>query len=524
MLLATSQLPPPAVLGDNVTFSNITGSQLTLDQLTVKNLYVKNIYSGDDVLPDVYFFGCPQKTQLLFSDGTATPGASLFATTPTVAQNLILLPEPIAYNATLVGDPFQPYVAAFVNYGAVAFNGLPTRDSGQGYVYDTTSGASTAYKVPISNLVPTVYPALNAAGRMYGLYIALNANSTVFALNQYRATWYVIGTSTDIVENITPTNWTVPTVGALTAPNPGYHVYPVTFPGVNGESCIQGTCATFPTTPVPIPITSSISAPINPAYPVSSLTPQATLNALWLNNQLVDGAGNPTCSQGIWIQQIWIKLKTGPGVFDPAYMYNITHLFTAAGNVANTPTPPLTGVGVNIVNSFKLGQKQPDGSFTISIELPDTLSVPAANTPYYLKQYSPSSGLSNTPDLFTLVDLKGKGTYYIVLGTVSQSLSVLNTKLTTNLVTGAIKSGFSTIWPGTNTIATLAGGGYAAAPTNNTGGNAWPLQPTVAYGMDGVGTNAPPVSLTGVNLYPTGTASSLIAYPPTQMVVCVVPP
>ena len=534
-LLANSKMSAPQTLGTQVSFSTLKGNTITLNELVVRDLYVTNIHQGDDALPDVWYYGCAPESAVLFSDGTAPPsvGSGFLnsqggAVTPSLL-NLVLLPEPLSYNKNDSGDPFQPYISASLTCPATST--FPVRESLTGYVYTTSSGANSLNSVPVSTLVPSVTPALNADNQVYGLFFTLNCapSGSLLGTNGYRLSWYVIGSSTTSPGNLTPTAWSVPVVGTQTiSSSAGYNKFPITFPPISpGVPCIQGSSATFPTSATPIPLTSGLTtAAINPVYAVSSYTPQATLNTLWANLNLVDSVtGQPTCSQGIWVQQIWWFKYVSPQnpSLTQATPYNVTHLFTSSGNYNNGASPALTDVGLNKVNSFTLGQRQPDESFTINIELPQTLLCPATatQTPYYLKQYQVSPNYP-IPDLTATFSTVDTGAFVIILGTVSDTLSPINTQPTTNTPAGEGGGGYGSIWPIVNYASALGVGGcYAASPGNYTKTNAFPIEPTVAYGMNGVSPNPPSPSTTGVLVYPfNANVSNQVKYPNAQMIVC----
>ena len=154
-------------LGENVTFNNLHGRTLTLKSLFVDEITAGSILTGEDTLPDIYYFGQVPGTSIFGIAGQrgetadaragqavlfdATPAGTLQAqqdgsvSLPTngqglsangsnlagagLAQAIITFPSKIHYTASSSGDALNPFISAsMVTSGLVmpASNGNST--------------------------------------------------------------------------------------------------------------------------------------------------------------------------------------------------------------------------------------------------------------------------------------------------------------------------------------------------------------------------------------------------------------
>jgi hypothetical protein len=139
-------------------FDRLRGGVLTLDSLVVKNIRAESISTGDDALPDIYYYGQAPSAKLLGGKntgstpppfiqpavsavpitaisttivGTGSTGnanvLSLNGTSTTIPEigldALIRFPSPLHYTFTTAADALNPYVSATIITAGTKLNG-----------------------------------------------------------------------------------------------------------------------------------------------------------------------------------------------------------------------------------------------------------------------------------------------------------------------------------------------------------------------------------------------------------------
>jgi hypothetical protein len=136
-------------VGDSVSFSNLAGNTLTLDTLHVKNLFASNTHTGQDVLPDIYYFG---------TVAVPTPGGWHTGVAGGTGFGNVILPGPVYYGSN-VSDPLNPFISAN------AYNGIISTDGSGNWPLGASSLAIYSNIVPYVNVTPI------SSGRQAGLIV-----------------------------------------------------------------------------------------------------------------------------------------------------------------------------------------------------------------------------------------------------------------------------------------------------------------------------------------------------------------
>lgn len=451
-------------LSDAVGFNNLRGSSLTLDSLVVNTIRANTITMGDDVLPDVYYFGqCPYSKLVgcgigststttsvniqAITQNTITPpytvagagietdyvgltgGTTVNATTTltlaggagvaSAADGLILFPDPIHFTRGSSGDPLNPYVGASI---ISAGSQLPTAAA-------PSTGGAAYVRMGLQCLNPAVVVQTTTTSTANGFYLVLPLVATNQANTygipymfggttnpvQHMVTWFVAGT-----EPSTPPSTFQGGTASVAAPvtiTP-YAPFPPPATPIQGYSFTisfsggaVGSSAQFPlaspnfttwadtsvtpvgSTGVPLnfklPNTTSAYPPV--VFPITNGTADVSMKAIATNPYIVGGALQPPpvgsdylYTGGIFIQQLWwVSTYAGalplPAHVAPAGIYNVTHLFTCAGNAMNaiSGTAPGAQYPLNPAKVYLGARGAPtaeqaanDGPFQVKIELP----------------------------------------------------------------------------------------------------------------------------------------------------------
>ena len=233
------------ILSDAVVFNKLQGNILTLDSLVVNTIRANSISLGDDVLPDIYYYGqCPYKKLVgcgVGSTNTTTsvniqsfeqsptpnyvvsatgietdyigqggfpaptsPNATLALTlaggpgVASAADGLILFPDPIHFTRGSAGDPLNPYVgASIISAGSQLPTALVPSPNGAAYV-----------RMGLQCLNPAVVIQTTTTNTANGFYLVLPLvatnpqnnysipymfGGTTFPV-QHMVSWFVAGT------------------------------------------------------------------------------------------------------------------------------------------------------------------------------------------------------------------------------------------------------------------------------------------------------------------------------------------
>ena len=451
--LFTSGCKQVVVLQPNVTFNNLKAGQLTLKELFVDKLNYKEISSGDDTLPDIFFATQVDRTRIC---QVATIPASGYKPTnaagndPTLSE-LTLFSEPIYFNnRTLdLADPLNPYITAAVS--CPAYTEGQGWTPGSGYGMNPVAAATVANPSSLTTYNIPYKPSATVSsvnGAWFGVLSEAAAGTLKFG-GQFGATLtaFVYGSK----PSSPPAPWGNATVGTPANVSAGVSRTKISFDGG-----IVGSCVQFPAT---FSDTSNLSGNlvgsptaigVYPVYPVNTDTPSSELQPYGgVFNGLNTGTSPyyaPNFTTGVWIQQIW--WVTDPVKFGsvniPSIAYNITHLFTLAGN---STTSTLAATPLNVATLRITGRAAPsstqspdDGAFQVWVDLPETLVTTAAGVTGYTFRTQASTAPQPLPTSFST--LSG-GQYVVYLATQAPSCVSGAVRASTNETTATGNGGES---------------------------------------------------------------------------------
>lgn len=462
-----------SILPERVYLNNNSGQKLTLQTLVVRDLNYSTMTRGDDPIPDIFQYGQvpPGKLNGTTSGGVPADGLG-GGTNPVPYTDLVLFSEPVFLAPGF--SPLNPFIGLSVALTSAAQTSGSTTD------VPTTSIPRLAPYYALNRPFDPVsgVTAIATNGAWFGL--DTNGASQGSTYNGVYFTYFVAGCPPGTPA--TPWGTILPSITPGT-PSAGKKSFTLSVSGG-----IQGSAVDFPTTSTYNLNFGAIGGGIvQPVYPVNGLTPPATVNLLANpNNPISPITGNNT--RGVWIQSIWFTYNATVvnGVVVPAISYNVTHLFTGAGNATNAtvPTTCLNSIGVFTIGARGASTGYPGNpdAFDIILEVPITL----ANTSGGVTGYTYSNRI-NSPTLGEKMnansqELTGKGFYTVYLATCSPDYST-GTVTVSTVDSGSSRASVSMLSQGSSSLSIV--------PSSNNGTLQFPTTQAWAGNLPlGLGSNS----------------------------------
>jgi hypothetical protein len=290
-----------------------------------------------------------------------------------------------------------------------------------------------------------------------------------------------------------PSAWGTITPSVLSGASPGYKRWNL---AVSGG--IVGTSAVFPTTGTFSLQPSGSAAAASIVYPVNLTTPPADVAAYGDNSAFIPGTS--TATKGIWVQQVW-WVQNAQGT-TPALYFNVTHLFTIAGN---STSATLSATPLNTITNVTLSPRVPtaeqgvgDGAFNITLDMPTTVVTTSGSgaTPASVRGYTFNASKDYIgADQGTLLDdictgdvttgrtfnTTNNGSWVIYLATTNSQATASTCRASNNLLPATGGGNLSSAGIGNNSAGgtNQVGGVFSINPRNNIKTTSFPVD--IAY-------------------------------------------